>query len=47
VVSSVAPSKALDADLLKEKYPDIFPGLLKERAGYTKLECKSVKTANA
>lgn len=47
VVSSVAPSKALDADLLKEKYPDIFPGVLKERVGYTKLECKVVKTANA
>jgi len=47
VVSSVAPSKALDAELLKEKYPDIFPGLLKERAGYTKLECKPVKTVNA
>lgn len=47
IVSSVAPSKALDADLLKQQYPDIYPGLLKERAGYTKLECKTVKTATA
>ena len=47
VVSSVPPSKALDADLLKQRYPDIYPGMLKERAGYTKLECKPVKTVNA
>jgi hypothetical protein len=47
VVSSVAPSKTLDADLLQRQYPDIYPGMLKERAGYTKLECKRVKTAKA
>lgn len=40
VVTSVQPSKSLDADLLKQKYPDIYPALLKERAGYTKLECR-------
>lgn len=47
VVSSVAPSKALDAELLQKQYPDIYPGMLKERAGYTKLECKPVKSVNA
>jgi hypothetical protein len=47
VVSSVAPSKALDAELLQKQYPDIYPGMLKERAGYTKLECKPVKSVKA
>jgi CRISPR-associated exonuclease Cas4 len=45
VVSFVAPSKALDAELLQKQYPAIYPGVLKERAGYTKLECKKNKTA--
>jgi hypothetical protein len=37
----------IDGELLKSQYPDIYPEVLKERAGYTKLECKPVKTANA
>ena len=41
VVSSVAPSQVVDSKLLKKQYPDIYPEVLKERAGYTKLECKS------
>ena len=45
VVSSVAPSQTVDSDLLKQHYPDIYPAVLKERAGYLKLECKPVKTA--
>jgi hypothetical protein len=47
LVSSVAPSMTIDGELLKSQYPDIYPEVLKERAGYTKLECKPVKTANA
>lgn len=47
IVSSVAPSMSVDAELLKERYPGIYPLVLKERAGYTKLECKPVKTATA
>lgn len=45
VVSSVAPSQSVDAELVRKQYPDIYPGVLKERAGYTKLECRPVKTA--
>jgi len=41
VVSSVAASQVVDSKLLKKQYPDIYPEVLKERAGYTKLECKS------
>ena len=41
VVSSVAPSMMVDSKLLKKEYPDIYSEVLKERAGYTKLECKS------
>jgi len=47
VVSYVAPSMVIDGTLLKKEYPDIYPAILKERAGYTKLECKLVKTAKA
>lgn len=42
IVSSVAPGMTVDAELLKKQYPDIYPDVLKERAGYTKLECKLV-----
>lgn len=45
VVSSVAPSMIVDGALLKKEYPDIYPVVLKERAGYTKLECKPLKMA--
>jgi len=40
-VSTVAPSQVVDTKLLKNRYPDIYPEVLKERAGYTKLECRS------
>lgn len=46
-VSSVASSQVVDAELLLQQYPDIYAEVLKERAGYTKLECKPVKTATA
>jgi hypothetical protein len=39
--SSVAASQVVDGKLLKIRYPDIYPEVLKERAGYTKLECRS------
>ncbi|ABK99494.1 PD-(D/E)XK nuclease family protein [Pelobacter propionicus] len=47
VVSSVAPSMAVDAELLKNQFPNIYTGVLKGRAGYTKLECKPVKSVTA
>ncbi len=47
VVSYVAPSMVVDTTLLKKEYPDIYPAILKERAGYSKLECKPLKTAKA
>lgn len=40
IVSSVAPSMVVDGKLLKQHYPDIYPEVLKERAGFTKLECR-------
>ncbi|WP_136515933.1 PD-(D/E)XK nuclease family protein [Geomonas edaphica] len=45
VVSSVAPTMAVDPEMLKTQYPDVYPGVLKGRAGYTKLECRPVKGA--
>lgn len=39
-VSSVGPSMVVDSKLLKKQYPDVYPEVLKERAGYTKLECR-------
>lgn len=47
VVSSVAPSLVVDGGLLKRQYPDIYPGVLKERAGYSKLECRPVKAVTS
>ena len=47
VVSSVASGMTVDSELLKQQYPEIYPAVLKERAGYTKLECKPVKIATA
>ncbi len=41
IVSSVAPSMVVDGKLLKQQYPDIYPEVLKERAGFTKLECRT------
>ncbi len=44
LVSFVAPSQVVDSDQLKKQHPDIYSAVLKERAGYTKLECKPVNT---
>jgi hypothetical protein len=30
----------VDSPLLRKQYPDIYHEVLKERAGYTKLECR-------
>jgi hypothetical protein len=40
VASTVGPSKVVDSPLLRKQYPDIYHEVLKERAGYTKLECR-------
>jgi len=45
VVTSIAPSMTVDASLLKKQYPDLYPNLCKEKAGYSKLEIRPVKTA--
>jgi len=45
VASSVAPSMAVDSEVLQKQYPDIYPAVLKGRAGYTKLECRSAKAS--
>lgn len=45
LVSSVAASMSVDTALLKKQYPDVYPNVLKEKAGYTKLEVKPVKLA--
>jgi CRISPR-associated exonuclease Cas4 len=47
LVSSVAASMTVDGNLLRSQYPDIYPMVLKERAGYSKLEVKQVKHATA
>jgi len=43
VVTAVAPSMVVDSTQLKIHYPDIYPDVMKERAGYSKLECRPVK----
>jgi hypothetical protein len=45
LVSSVAASMTVDGSELRKQYPDIYPMVLKERAGYCKLEVKPVKHA--
>lgn len=47
LVSSVASSMTVDSALLKKEYPDIYPMVQKERAGYTKLEVKQLKHVTA
>ena len=47
LVSSIASSMMVDGNLLRSQYPDIYPAVLKERAGYTKLEVKQVRHATA
>ncbi len=43
LVSSVASGVTVDGALLKQQYPDVYPMVIKERAGYTKLEVKQIK----
>jgi CRISPR/Cas system-associated exonuclease Cas4 (RecB family) len=43
IVTSIASGLAVDGNLLKSNYPDIYPMVLKERAGYSKLEVKQLK----
>jgi len=40
IVSSVGPTAMVDSKLLKLQYPDVYPVVLKERSGFTKLECR-------
>lgn len=40
IASSVGPTVMVDGKLLKLQYPDVYPAVLKERAGFTKLECR-------
>lgn len=40
ITSSVGPSAMVDSKLLKLQYPDVYPAVLMERAGFTKLECR-------
>jgi len=45
IVSAIESSMVVDSKLLKQHYPDIYPEVLKERAGYSKLECRPLKKA--
>ena len=45
VTTFVDPSLIVDGDRLRQQYPDVYSGVLKERAGYIKLECKPAPTA--
>jgi predicted phage-related endonuclease len=47
LVSSIASSMTVDGNLLRSQYPDVYPMVLKERAGYSKLEVKQVKHSAA
>lgn len=40
IASMVGPSTMVDSQLLRREYPDVYTNVLKERAGYTKLECR-------
>lgn len=44
-VTSVPPSLTVDAGLLRQQYPQIYPNVLKQKSGYSKLEVKQVKQA--
>ena len=43
----VAPSEVVDAALLKQKYPEIYEEVKKQKAGFTRLDIKRVKTQAA
>jgi hypothetical protein len=45
LVSSIATSLSVDNALLKKQYPDVYPMVLKEKSGYTKLEVKPLHRA--
>lgn len=42
-VSSVQPAMTVDSSLLRQLYPDVYPQVLKPRAGYSRLEVKPVR----
>lgn len=44
-VSTVQPTLTVDGTLLKQMYPDVYPQVLKVRAGYSRLEVKPVRKA--
>lgn len=46
-VSSVAAGMTVDTALLKKQFPDIYVHVLKEKAGYSKLDIKPFKIAQA
>ncbi|QXE87376.1 hypothetical protein KP003_02915 [Geomonas nitrogeniifigens] len=46
-VTAVDGGMAVDASLLKSLHPDIYPTVLKPRAGYSRLEVRSVKKKEA
>jgi CRISPR-associated exonuclease Cas4 len=43
IVSTVDGSLTVDGALLKKLYPDVYPNVLKGRAGYSRLEVKPVR----
>jgi len=45
VVTTVDPGLIVDGDLLRAQHPDVYNGVLKQRSGYVKLECKQAKPA--
>lgn len=42
-VTAVEPSLTVDGSLVKKLYPDIYPHILKERAGYSRMEVKPIR----
>ncbi len=45
IASFVEPSLIVDGEVLRKQFPSVYPDVLKERSGYTKLECRSNKSA--
>lgn len=42
-VSYVEPSMTVDGTLLKKHFPDVYPQVLKAKAGYTRLEVRTIR----
>ena len=42
-VSYVEPAMVVDGALLKGRFPEVYPQVLKPRAGYTRLEVKPLR----